>query len=230
MPVEIWLQCTCRTTRPGDVLLAVGDHPALGSWVPEHSCAELVTSPDAWPRWELRAPLALEEGPCVGGDVSYKYVVLGPEGCQWEDLDSAELGCGAAERLWEDIGCLSGSSCPGTISPGWPRNRRLAVVGDSVVFRAEHFGEVQPCAAASWPVCPDWAPAVAGGSAMLGQGKRNSLNPTCELQYRFPRQVFVQPRRARLLASLAQLRHQRSLPPGLWLRVLELVGADLVPA
>eukprot|EP00411_Alexandrium_monilatum_P085308 CAMPEP_0175733908 /NCGR_PEP_ID=MMETSP0097-20121207/52118_1 /TAXON_ID=311494 /ORGANISM="Alexandrium monilatum, Strain CCMP3105" /LENGTH=240 /DNA_ID=CAMNT_0017041929 /DNA_START=5 /DNA_END=727 /DNA_ORIENTATION=- len=234
MPVEIWLQCTCPDTRPGDVLVAVGDHPKLGGWSPAHTCAVLSTGPESFPRWELKAPLVLEEGPSFECFVEYKYVILhADQCCRWEDLN----GGNTAGVHKDDFDLDFGNAQPAmnTSSPErtslyksfLPANRRFTVLGDAVVFRAEHFDNSESTAAASWPVGPDWAPAVAGGSAVLGRGKRNSHNPQCELQYRFPHQLFAQPRRARLLAGIGQMCSQRDLPPGLWHRILGYVAPDL---
>eukprot|EP00418_Pyrodinium_bahamense_P006435 CAMPEP_0179022256 /NCGR_PEP_ID=MMETSP0796-20121207/6312_1 /TAXON_ID=73915 /ORGANISM="Pyrodinium bahamense, Strain pbaha01" /LENGTH=185 /DNA_ID=CAMNT_0020718113 /DNA_START=105 /DNA_END=663 /DNA_ORIENTATION=+ len=149
--------------------------------------------------------------------------------CRWEDLSEDDAAGYLRVDLEMDYGIgygelsalEAGSERTAHVRKAGPVNRRFTVLGDCVAFRAEHFGEGQPAAAA-----PDWAPAVAGGSTVLGQGERNSDNPDCALLYRFPYQRFVQPRRSRLYANLGKMRSTWPLPPDLWHRILGWVVGE----
>lgn len=237
MPVELWLQCTCRLTRPGDKIVAVGDSPAFGCWVPERSTAVLETSAATFPLWQVHAPVLLKDGPSWPDGcqpVEYKYVIIGKDGqdARWEELSPA---CRSFEL---DLPCLGfdgedtifeTAQSVGQFEEAQPDrlmiNRSLAVDTDSVIFRADSFGVLDPIVSSTWLVSPDWAPAVAGGNAVIGRGKhRNSLNPCFKLQYQLPLQLFVEHRRGRLLATLAQLCGRRHLPPGLWPVILAFLG------
>lgn len=247
MPIELLLECTCSATRPGDVLVAVGDHPALGNWDPQRSRAVLSTSPAAFPRWEMQAPLLLNGGGDHGCDeeeeaevcVEYKYAILRPGAaglCRWEELSPEDSGGEGGQDLWEDGPRLlwEAPRAPrpeaggGGEASSKPFNRTLLITAGTVLFRADDFGQCEPSASSAWPVCSDWAPAVAGGGTMLGRGQlRNSLNPAFELQYRFPLRIFVEPRRQPLRECAAELARRRHMPPGLWCRIMGFADSEL---
>eukprot|EP00930_Biecheleria_cincta_P098726 TRINITY_DN90377_c0_g1_i1.p1 TRINITY_DN90377_c0_g1~~TRINITY_DN90377_c0_g1_i1.p1 ORF type:complete len:253 (+),score=39.19 TRINITY_DN90377_c0_g1_i1:37-759(+) len=229
MPVELWLQCACPDARPGEHVKVVGSDPALGCWDPRRSKVLLETSASEFPVWRPKEPFLLE---CPEKITEYKYVVVSAEGSRWEELS---VGFSQDSRLeLSDIGF--GAECKGdsTSSDFQPEdfshepcsgNRRLEIHGDCVVFRSETFGLLEAPRSGCWPVCPDWAPGVAGGGAVVGIGKhRTSQNPIFRLQFRLPLQLFVEHRRGRLLATVAQLSKAKDLPPGLWPLILGFIG------
>mmetsp|Transcript_38096 Transcript_38096/g.100634 ORF Transcript_38096/g.100634 Transcript_38096/m.100634 type:complete len:255 (+) Transcript_38096:124-888(+) len=238
MPVELQLRCTCSGTKPGDLLVAVGSTPALGSWAPERSLAVLETSPATFPVWELSSPLLLLDQVCEAAEavIEYKYVIIRsePSGrCDWEILDQPACGGGPSE--WEDLGAefapaplAAEAGAPGSKEELGPLNRTLLLCGDCVVLRVEEFGLRRPAAASSWPVCANWGPGVVGGGTLLGCGKvRNSANPAYELLYRAPYRLFVEQRRPLLEQAVAELGQKVYLPPGLWGRIVNFADAAL---
>lgn len=249
MPAEIFAQCACEATRPGDALILVGSHRALGNWKPEDSSAVLTTSPESFPYWQLPAPLVLEPGSCNSNGeaaeiiVDYKYVILRrfdlAEEHEWENLGAA--GCDG--DAWEDFGAEYAPAPHALLNGddgdrdrqedvGLPDNRSFQLSGDCVVALNDRFGQPAACGGAPWPltwlVCSDWAPGLVGGGTLLGHGKvRNSHNPAFELHYRFPVQLFVRPRREQLEGTMAELSQALDLPPGLWWRIVEFADREL---
>mmetsp|Transcript_121515 Transcript_121515/g.338544 ORF Transcript_121515/g.338544 Transcript_121515/m.338544 type:complete len:243 (-) Transcript_121515:162-890(-) len=234
MPIEILARCTCSWTRPGDEVVLVGGHPKLGEWDPAKSSAVLSTTPQSFPCWELPIPVLLEAGPCgsLGENelelrLEYRYVIRRSAGgagqrfeVEWEELRRADA-CDGSLDLPTDVGGV-------TIEEPDCSNRVVFVSGDCVLYICDDFGWRRPVAPALWRVHPDWSPGIVGGGSTLGVSKlRNSGNPAFEMQYRFPLQKFVTPRRARLEKVLQKLTHRRGFPPGVWIDILSWIDTEL---
>mmetsp|Transcript_26628 Transcript_26628/g.82940 ORF Transcript_26628/g.82940 Transcript_26628/m.82940 type:complete len:255 (-) Transcript_26628:116-880(-) len=253
MPVELWLDCVCSHTRPGDELLAVGDSPSLGSWSAERGVA-LVTSPASFPRWSFRQPLKILDNPAtLTVWIQYKYVIRRGDGSlSWEDLGVREATRCACRRRgrWARMtpGAACGlkhpqvpSLCPWSSASGLlgvtiatkPLNRCLAGGcylhrPHNIMLRLDEFGRHEPVVDACWAVSPGWAPALAGCDAQLRalvQLKGAWPTRSCEdLALR----AFVLPRLGRLRGCLEQLVRCRYLPASLWKRIAGFVGGALL--
>mmetsp|Transcript_20487 Transcript_20487/g.36351 ORF Transcript_20487/g.36351 Transcript_20487/m.36351 type:complete len:237 (+) Transcript_20487:47-757(+) len=236
MPVEAWFQCSCSLTRPGDRLVAVGDHPALGCWSPSQSSVVLKTFATTFPVWQVSSPVLLADRPgCLGKDIEYKYVILRADSegeALWEEMTPSR------GKQWElSLSCLGfeseGYNGESDVQLSVPDdeeiallvNRRFSPHDDSICFRSDSFGVLDPIVSMSWLVGGDWGPGLAGCSDVIGRGNhRNSRNPQFRLQYRLPLQLFVETRRGRLQNTLAKLRQRLNLPPGLMTTILSYVG------
>mmetsp|Transcript_26629 Transcript_26629/g.82945 ORF Transcript_26629/g.82945 Transcript_26629/m.82945 type:complete len:228 (-) Transcript_26629:116-799(-) len=226
MPVELWLDCVCSHTRPGDELLAVGDSPSLGSWSAERGVA-LVTSPASFPRWSFRQPLKILDNPAtLTVWIQYKYVIRRGDGSlSWEDLGVREV---PSLCPWS-----SASGLLGVTIATKPLNRCLAGGcylhrPHNIMLRLDEFGRHEPVVDACWAVSPGWAPALAGCDAQLRalvQLKGAWPTRSCEdLALR----AFVLPRLGRLRGCLEQLVRCRYLPASLWKRIAGFVGGALL--
>mmetsp|Transcript_2827 Transcript_2827/g.9158 ORF Transcript_2827/g.9158 Transcript_2827/m.9158 type:complete len:265 (+) Transcript_2827:1-795(+) len=229
MPVELWLDCVCRDTRPGDELLAVGDHPSMGCWRTDAAVA-LVTSATSFPRWSFRRPLKLADDRASQTTVwvQYKYVIRRSDGSlTWEDLGIREV----------PTFCPSSCSTPPTLlQPNVvPRPLNRCLAGGchlhrphSVVLRMDEFGRHAPVAEACWAVSPGWAPELAGGDAQL------QMKVQCRGAWpghsgtELALHIFVLPRLGRLRGCLQQLARRRPLPTTLWQLVASFLGGALM--
>lgn len=129
---EMRWEVTCTTTQPGDRLLLVGSHPALGDWCLAKGL-ELTTSGDLWPRWTAKANLRLGISP-----LEWKMAIqrAGSGHDDWEHVANRRLARQAGEdcRQWVvradfgDEGALmeplvapkSAASTPSTSTPSKP--------------------------------------------------------------------------------------------------------------
>jgi len=88
-------------TAPGESVLVVGGHAALGGWNPEMGL-RMTTDESAYPSWTAGASMPLESG----AKVEYKYVrdrCFCGEGFTWEEGDNRSLALpkGQATGAWE---------------------------------------------------------------------------------------------------------------------------------
>lgn len=147
-------------TRPGDAVLLVGDHPALGSWDPARGLA-LETSPSVFPTWAGRVRLP------AGARIACKLVVRRADGSlRWElgadravEVDSAGTGTavlGAFRELVELRFRVRARPRPGA---------ELRLVGDDPAL-----GNWDP--ARGWPLREDPAAPGAFRAAVPVPGRR----------------------------------------------------------
>uniref|UniRef100_A0A7S4PU10 CBM20 domain-containing protein n=1 Tax=Alexandrium monilatum TaxID=311494 RepID=A0A7S4PU10_9DINO len=241
MPVGLWLECVCESTDPGEELLVVGSHAALGNWQVERGVA-LTTSSALFPRWTLSQPLRLAEEPSsMPPWIEYKYVVRdGRGGCRWEELGTSDMPVFSSTSSAATSNMIAASR----LSATRPVNRRLPGCGlrflpvHMVLLRLDRFANQHAAASASYRVAPDWAPGVAGRGAAVGQrcsstGECGQLPPEWRC-VRAPSRgdsvdalasrVFAQLPRDRLRGSLVQLARDHHLPAALLRRVMEYLG------
>jgi hypothetical protein len=256
MPVELWFECICSSTRFGQELLIVGSIPELGSWRPEKGVA-LRTSAKGFPRWTLEEPLRLPdpptEGPCATAApppaapwIEYKYVVHdGRDGYRWEDLGTNDMPIFSSTSSAFTNNMIA--RCK--MSKQRPINRRLPgdyshlQSGPMVLLRLDRFEQQQPAAEASWSISSRWGPEIAGCDAALGPCRcrwnrppcgdlpAEWLNPGsgCRSVEALARRVFAEGRRAGIHLVLAQLARRHNLPSDLLRRIMEVVNISQEP-
>lgn len=232
MPVELWLECICDATSPGEELVVVGNHACFGNWDPAQGVV-LRTGRNAFPRWTVRAPVLLAEDPAALPRVlEYKYVMREsrqPVGrsrrCTWEDLGMC------AVPKWSDGGERAVTSAPWHFE-SQPLNRRLkpnSIRDHSVVMRLDHFGVCSGVAEASWAVSPQFGPHRAGFDTWVGPRGSTSISDLSAvhlavLDTTIMQEIFVRRRRCCLLAALQQLRRNSGCPADVWRYVEEFVS------
>lgn len=242
MPVELWLTCICKEALPGEELVAVGSHPALGRWNPSQGVV-LRTSSESYPRWEVQEALRLAEDPTsLPARLEYKYLLRrsavgqssdGRDGDNWEDLGMRSV------PTFRGIGGWEVNALPWQLEPR-PVNRLLHLpAGHGLALRIDTFGVEAAVREAIWHVSPSWAPDVAGAEALVGarcglgaviswpRPRQKDDGEGAELD-QAAHEVFVKPKRAKLLVGLMQLSRSTRLPGGLWQLVWEHLGGDLV--
>eukprot|EP00746_Dinoflagellata_sp_MGD_P005953 gnl/MRDRNA2_/MRDRNA2_111550_c0_seq1.p1 gnl/MRDRNA2_/MRDRNA2_111550_c0~~gnl/MRDRNA2_/MRDRNA2_111550_c0_seq1.p1 ORF type:complete len:260 (+),score=44.54 gnl/MRDRNA2_/MRDRNA2_111550_c0_seq1:89-868(+) len=253
MPVELWLECDCSSTKPGEELVVVGSHPLLGDWDPERGVA-LVTDASSFPHWAFPQPLLLS-GDSLAHTIEYKYVVRkeqNPGNVRWENFGESEDLPKFSGSVLSDHEILSG--CVSTLKPV---NRKLSLSPrrDNLLIRFDSFGALS-FSGASWIVSPTWAPQLLGGDYKIVDrslrttkdmqdkviSPRLALARACKANFGYVSnkmlkeldsldllavEIFAKPQRGALITVLHQLRQVSQMHVDIWRLIAEFVPKQI---
>jgi hypothetical protein len=252
MPVELWLECVCDCTKPGEELVVVGDHPLLGDWDPGRGVA-LVTNASSFPCWTFSKPLIVA-GHNLTHTIEYKYIVrkeTDHENVRWEGFGESEELPKFSGSVLSDHQILSGSAT--TMKAV---NRKLSLSSqrrDNLLVRFDSFGALS-FSGASWIVSPTWAPQLLGGDYSIVDRSLRTINIKEMQDVLSPRlalaraskanriyvsnkmlkeldaldllavEVFARPQREALITALHQLRQISQVHVDIWRCIAEFVS------
>lgn len=253
MPVELWLECVCSCTNPGEELVAVGAHPLLGDWDPNRGVA-LVTNESSFPHWAFPQPLILS-GDGLTHAIEYKYVVRKEQNdgnVRWENFGEGEDLPKFSGSVLSDHQILSGS-----VSTLKPVNRKLSLSPrrDNLLIRFDSFGQLF-FSGASWIVSPTWAPQLLGGDYKIVDrslrtikemhdkviSPRLALARACKANLGYVSnkmlkeldsldmlavEIFARPQRGALITVLHQLRQISQMHLDIWRLIAEFVPKQI---